>query len=57
MEKDKPVLVAGDNEKSNMSKADKHNGIQYHINQIKFVVRNNFKRFSRIKPIIIFLFF
>ena len=39
VDKDKPVLVAGDPEKIHMEKCDEGNGISYHINQIKYAVK------------------
>jgi hypothetical protein len=38
VEKDKPVLVAGDPELQNMKKNLEMDGIPYHKNQIKYAV-------------------
>lgn len=37
VEADKPVLVAGDPERTHMEQCDKNEGISYHENQIKYV--------------------
>jgi hypothetical protein len=39
IDKNKPVLVAGDVEKLHMKKSDEQNGIEYHVNQVKYAVR------------------
>lgn len=38
VDKDKPVMVAGDPEREHMKKSDENNGISYHVNQVKFAV-------------------
>ena len=40
IDKEKPVLVAGDPERASMKKCDDKNGISYHINQIKYAVNS-----------------
>jgi LDH2 family malate/lactate/ureidoglycolate dehydrogenase len=36
VEEDKPVLVAGDPERLHINKCEKHGGIPYHPNQVKY---------------------
>ncbi len=38
IEKDKPVLIAGDLESLHMAKSDKNKGISYHVNQLTYAV-------------------
>ena len=48
VDKNKPVLVAGDPESIHMKKCDDENGISYHVNQIKFAVSRKLTQNTKI---------